>query len=276
MMDKLNNENYESVFFKLLENEYDHDERKTILDEINNNPFYAFEWECWQKTKLKDESKDFAVTYQSFFEDIKAEADLFVTPKKKRVIPFYLKISAIAACLFLAIAVTFIFITYKTDTTVISKINLPTEIKSKPQQHMAIDSVKQTKSELKTETFTIIKTKPLFKPTSDNAILVTDTVSTPIIVKQNEAPVIILSDTNLKEPKVAAVEPKPVYNRKFTVSPYQKISSEKIVKLSELEASNTNLIKFFDNKRITVVRKNKKLYLRLIEENENSILLSLK
>jgi len=76
MNDKLTLDNYETIFFKILENEYSTADKSNYLKQIEADAFLTFEWENWQKAMLVDESANMAVGHKSFFDGIKAEVDL--------------------------------------------------------------------------------------------------------------------------------------------------------------------------------------------------------
>lgn len=271
----INNDNYESVFFKLLENEYGRNERKQILEEISRNPFYSFEWDCWQKAKLKDEAKQFADTYASFFNDIKSDAGLFVQQPKGRIIPFYIKISTVAASLFIAALLTLFFYGRKSNQISNAKDNIPAETEHKSPIYVQQDTVLQwnKKNRYRIRRNELVKTDADIKKPIQDSFPIAGEYAEPY--GQMDVPKVKSHDTSLLNSEITIAEI-PVYKRKFTVSPQQAIKQDMIVRLSDLESSNISLISLLDNKRITVVRKNKKLYIKLVEDNEVTILLSLK
>ncbi len=284
MSSKLNTENYESVFFRLLENEYNKEEANQLLEEINNDPFYAFEWECWKKAIISDQSEELAEEHAAFFANIKEEIDVIALPTAtKRILPLYQIITTIAACLIVGIGLYLFFnqndkpterllsshSLIKNKTVIIdSVVNISIENSILPKDKNVIVNSKSASG--------IVSNVMKFKETND-PLLTFDKSKTdipPLFISKKSIGPIEYEITH--DVHAIAMSNRSAYKRKFTVSKSDTLSAEKIIALSELEANNTNLIKLLDNKRITMVKVDGKLYVRLIEENEKTILVSLK
>jgi len=81
MSNPINKENYEIIFFQLIEGEYGAADEKRLLEEIANDSFLAFERENWNKAKLYDnDTTDFETNFTEFFEGIKTEAAILNQP----------------------------------------------------------------------------------------------------------------------------------------------------------------------------------------------------
>ncbi|MCB9262491.1 MAG: hypothetical protein H6607_08970 [Flavobacteriales bacterium] len=283
MTNRLNEENYETVFFKLLENEYDQTERQAILKEIENNSFYSFEWDCWQKAMLQDESEKYAEAHESFFENIKAEALVVAQPERKRVIPMFRIISAIAASLIIGIAVVMnVDRTKHTQNGVVVVSN--DTLKNEPVQQQEIkaaeEKMAQSHETEETETLEEIKNwipKEVYVEVQ-NILIDTFSVDTlirseqPIAVSPKPFPTIKPDSTPRIEIVQAKVKP---YTRKFSVSNTSVEATDIVYTVRDIEEQNIKLLDLVADKHITFVRQNDKLYLKLDGNNENPIYIAL-
>jgi hypothetical protein len=285
MSSKLNTENYESVFFKLLENEYNNEETIQLLEEINNDPFYAFEWDCWQKTKIIDQSDELAKEHAAFFANIKEEVDVIATipTANGRILPLYQIITTIAACLIMSLGLYFNF--NQNDAFTERPLSYHPLEKNNKNQLDSNEKIINKESNIALEKNAIVNPKATsgiasnivpFKENNDSIIIIDKIGSAipPIFIMKK--PIGPINYENTHDVIAIATAARAGYRRKFTVSQSDTISAEKIIALSALEAEHTNFIKLLDNKRITMVRVDGKLYVRLIEENQKTILVSLK
>ncbi|MBO6516980.1 MAG: hypothetical protein JJ975_10570 [Bacteroidia bacterium] len=79
---KIDLQNYESVFFNLLEGIYNEEEEQQLMQAIEGDSFLRFEWENWQKAKLVDDADSYADDFSVFFDTLKEEADV-VEPQEE-------------------------------------------------------------------------------------------------------------------------------------------------------------------------------------------------
>ena len=124
MSNPINKENYEIIFFQLIEGGYNEAEENRLLEEIANDSFLAFEWENWKKAKLpNDDSAYFESNFTEFFNGIKNEAavynqDIKIEEKedesKRRIIPLLFTVSSVAACFLIAF---FVFTNWEKQST---------------------------------------------------------------------------------------------------------------------------------------------------------------
>ncbi|MCC7298664.1 MAG: hypothetical protein IT244_10060 [Bacteroidia bacterium] len=273
----LTHENYENIFFKLIEKEFDKEDSKKILAEINNDPFFSFEWECWQKAVLVDGSKQIGLQHASFFDAIKSEADLFVTQKKKRTIPFYYRATAIAASLCICAVAGYILLNPNTQQSVRPvKGQEPVVVADKSNSKLVVPATPTHKPAGKPQIWPVKENyMPIDPP--DDAIIPDKFLDPENIPIYTEAvPVKSNVDSGIAATVVVKTATPQTYKRKFSVSAEQAITDDLIVKLSDLEATQTNLLDYFENKRVAIVRINKKLYLKLTENDDSYIYLSLK
>lgn len=78
----INESNYEEIMFDLLEKVYSPAEEKLLLEQILSNPFFRFEWEQWQKSKLNNPIIP-EIASETYWENIKNITKS--TASKKRV-----------------------------------------------------------------------------------------------------------------------------------------------------------------------------------------------
>lgn len=280
MKHHLNSKNYEQFFFRLIENDIKEEERVAVMEEIYANPFYTFEWECWKKAKIQDESKDIAVLEKGFFEGLKDAAAMVTedpVERKAFIFPRWLA-AGIAAGIFWALIY---FSNYETKELSVNKIP-PAEI----SEHF--DEKQQGKELTKKAPSTEVQLETKVKEAGK---------STKFVRVGNE------SERNLKYTKPDSIQSKPInkltfssdftlpdpalliqtepnmnrkYRRKFTVSESIPLKQDVIVTLAELEKQNASLLRLLDNKSISVVRMGKKLYVKLSEKDSASILVCFK
>jgi hypothetical protein len=282
-MNNINAENYEHVFFKLIENEYTLEEKENVLAEIMADPFYSFEWESWKKAQLVDESSEFAVAHKSFFDGIKADASIIPisTHKTTKRFSFFQMVGGIAACVSVAFTLYFYNFESEVNTGVTTKSTDAIENKSvikngtdsiaskfsnktKKHQHNTITTRKyKQQSEVDSGSNSMLHT-PIVTYKWDEIYLTRKNIDTFFNVQHTPPNVPYLSNFS-----------PPAFRRNFIVSKSDTITKEIVVSLSEFEDNNTNLIKLFDNKRITLIRVDKKLYIKLVEENERTLLVKL-
>lgn len=86
----INESNYEEIMFDLLEKVYSPAEEKLLLEQILSNPFFRFEWEQWQKSKLNNPIIP-EIASETYWENIKNITKS--TASKKRV--FWINIPAV-------------------------------------------------------------------------------------------------------------------------------------------------------------------------------------
>ena len=55
----LNIDNYEEIMFRLLEDDFDESTRNDLLQQIEKDELFKFEWESWQKTKFQDSLENY-------------------------------------------------------------------------------------------------------------------------------------------------------------------------------------------------------------------------
>lgn len=99
----INIDNYEEIMFRLVENDFDEPARIDLLEQIERDELFKFEWESWQKTKFIDPLENYAIKSSELTEKI----ILIAEPKpagKKRFFYFW----AAAASILLLIASLFL------------------------------------------------------------------------------------------------------------------------------------------------------------------------
>lgn len=58
---KITIDNYEEIMFRLLENDFDEPTRINLLQQIESDALFKFEWQSWQKTKFVDPLENYVI-----------------------------------------------------------------------------------------------------------------------------------------------------------------------------------------------------------------------
>ena len=114
---KIDINNYEEIMFRLVEDDFDKQTRTDLLQQIEADELFKFEWESWQKAKFVDPLENYAIESRELTEKI----ILIAGPKpagKKQFIYYW----AAAASILLLIASLFL---------------MTTDFNSKPKQDVA-------------------------------------------------------------------------------------------------------------------------------------------
>ncbi|MFZ4547623.1 MAG: hypothetical protein ACOYN4_09315 [Bacteroidales bacterium] len=117
MKTTINIDNYEEIMFRLVEDDFDKRTRLDLLQQIEKEELFKFEWEAWQKTKFADPLEN----YSDESHDLTEKINLIAEPKisgRKRIIYYW----AAAASIFLLIG---------------ALILLTADYTSKPKQELA-------------------------------------------------------------------------------------------------------------------------------------------
>lgn len=88
-------DNYEEIMFRLVENDFDEPTRKELLEQIEGNVLFKFEWEQWQKTHCIDPLENYAAESLVLTEKIIQIGKSPVLTRKIKVL--YLAAASIAA-----------------------------------------------------------------------------------------------------------------------------------------------------------------------------------
>lgn len=88
-------DNYEEIMFRLVEDDFDEPTRKQLLEQIEGNVLFKFEWEQWQKTRCIDPLENYASESLVLTEKIIQFSMSPVFTRKRKVL--YLAAASIAA-----------------------------------------------------------------------------------------------------------------------------------------------------------------------------------
>ncbi|MDY0027308.1 MAG: hypothetical protein RBS33_15060 [Lentimicrobium sp.] len=95
MNTKITIDNYEEIMFRLVEDDFDEPTRKQLLEQIEGNVLFKFEWDQWQKTRCTDPLENYAAESLALTEKIIQIVKTPVFTRKRKVL--YLAAASIAA-----------------------------------------------------------------------------------------------------------------------------------------------------------------------------------
>jgi len=95
MNTKITIDNYEEIMFRLVEDDFDEPTRKLLMEQIEGNVLFKFEWEQWQKTRCIDPVENYAAESLALTEKIIQIGKPRIFTRKRKVL--YLAIASIAA-----------------------------------------------------------------------------------------------------------------------------------------------------------------------------------
>lgn len=67
---KITIDNYEEIMFRLLEDDFDEPTRINLLQQIESDELFKFEWQSWQKTKFVDPLENYVIESRELTEKI--------------------------------------------------------------------------------------------------------------------------------------------------------------------------------------------------------------
>ena len=80
---KITIDNYEEIMFRLVEDDFDKQTRIDLLQQIEANELFKFEWESWQKTKFADPLENYSDESRELTEKIILIAEPKLVVKKR-------------------------------------------------------------------------------------------------------------------------------------------------------------------------------------------------
>ncbi len=131
---KIDINNYEEIMFRLVENDFDEQTRIDLLQQIESDALFKFEWESWQKTKFVDPIENYEIESRELTEKIILVAEPKQTDKKR----FFYYWAAAASILLLVVS---LFLT-------------TTDFNSKPRQ-IVVEKVTESQNHVNTVTATV-------------------------------------------------------------------------------------------------------------------------
>jgi len=229
---QINKENYELIFFQLIEGEYGAADEKRLLEEIANDSFLAFEWENWSKAKLYDnDTTYFETNFTEFFEGIKTEAAIFNQPiaeekeSKSRILPLFFITSSVAACFLIAFFITNNRKAENTDPKVAVEQTTPTSDENSVDVETSENFNAQNKN---TQTLPLSSSEN----TTQGESIAKEDISEPTLEKA-QAPPEPIDIVNLTKEPIAANQAENTVAK--TTETLQDTLYERVVKLNEID-----------------------------------------
>ena len=240
---KINIDNYEEIMFRLVEDDFDESASIDLLQQIEADELFKFEWEAWQKTKFVDPLENYAIESSELTEKI----ILIAEPKpagKKRFFYYW----AAAASIFLLIGLLFLLTTDFTSSPKPEVVDIV--IKSPAPSENLISPVQN-----QTATVAISEQKQFHnqKKESKNLPVVDD--FDPIVTIENtlaEVPLTIDSFPVKADKLVKAPEKKSQYTITVETIPIADLSTQNNVLAQNRKVK---LNKLFKNTRLILQRK---------------------
>jgi hypothetical protein len=97
MKTQLNIDNYEEIMFRLLEDDFDEPTRTDLLQQIEKDELFKFEWELWQKTKFQDSLENYTDESRELTDKIILIAEL--KPAQRKLLFYFLAAASIIVLL---------------------------------------------------------------------------------------------------------------------------------------------------------------------------------
>lgn len=221
--------NYEEIMFRLVEDDFDKQTRIDLLQQIEADELFKFEWESWQKTKFADPLENYAIESLELTEKIILIAEPQTTVRK--MVAYYW---AAAASIILLIGTLFL---------------LTTDYTSKPKQEVA-GIVKKTPIPVKNEiapvqnqaiAIDVSKQKPFRNQKQENQIKLVVEDFNPIVPHE-----IALAEI----PKI--IDTVPVKTNELAKTPEKKPRYTITIETSDIGAHNMNNNEMAHNQNVKI------------------------
>lgn len=187
----INIDNYEEIMFRLVEDDYDESTRIDLLQQIESDALFKFEWESWQKTKFVDPLENYAVESKELTEKIL----LIAEPKpigEKRFFYYWAAAASILLLIGLLFSLTTDFNTkHKTDAAgIVTKPQIPVKnVIAAVQNNIATTAIsnrKQARNQtIKSKSIPTIIDPKTIVPTENTLVEIPKVIDT-IPIKTNE------------------------------------------------------------------------------------------
>lgn len=243
MKTSINIDNYEEIMFRLVEDDFDQPTRADLLEQIEKDELYKFEWESWQKIKFVDPLKNYSIESRELTEKIILIAEPRIIGRKRI---FYYWAAAVSIIILIA-----------------SLFLLITDFNSKPKQDIAEVVSKSQTPEKKiiapvqnnTISKAITKRKQSPKRKIENKSLPTMTNTNTILPTKNTLAEIpnVVDTVPVKSNELAkAPEKKPRYTITIETS---DIGTNNLNKNELAQNPKVNFKKVFTNTKMLLSRK---------------------
>ena len=235
--------NYEEIMFRLVEDDFDKQTRNDLLQQIEADELFKFEWESWQKTKFADPLENYSDESRELTEKIILLAEPKVTGRK-RIIYYW----AAAASFILLIGTLFLLTADFTSSpkpelaVTVKKSHVPPETVVPPVQNQ-------------TAPVAIADQQQFRNQKSENIIVPVAADSNTIVSVENllaEIP-LLLDSVPVKTNELAkAPEKKPRYTITIETS---DIGANNLNNNDLAQTQKVNLKKVFTNSKMLLSRK---------------------
>lgn len=222
--------NYEEIMFRLVEDDFDESTRIDLLQQIESDALFKFEWESWQKTKFVDPLENYAIESSELTEKIILIAESKPAGKKRF---FYYWAAAASILLFIA-----------------SLFLLTADFKSKTKPDIA-ESVSKP----------LTPVKNVVVPVQNNTVTIAVTDRKQALNQKNEnkkeLSAIIDSSTVLPTKNTLAELPKvidsiPIKTNELAKAPDKKPRYTITIETSDIEANNFNNNDLAQNQKVNI------------------------
>ena len=295
MRNQINKENYEVIFFQLIEGEFEVEEENSLLEDIAKDSFLAFEWGNWKKAKLPvDDVSHYETNFTEFFDGIKNEAAIYAQPPKDtrtsrfKIIPLLWLAGSVAACFLIAL---FFFNT--TDSAYIETVDLAQE-KSQPEsilqtEPISTDTVKDARLSInKPDNNTPEPVEPTpssFSGVEQESPATTQQLATAGVYPYQDSTAEIVEESNIVQTLTSAADTsqpapsilasnKPKRKLKFTTTKTTIPPKVIVTSMAQLSDLNIDMSTLMQDQKVFVVRNDDGLFLRL-EKDGSEIFVAL-
>lgn len=278
MQTRLSYDNYEQIFFDLLENNYTYEEALEYRRQIDADTFLSFEWKNWQSTLLKKEADEYAQAEVTFFAELENLQTSVIIPKdKKRVVPIFFKYTTVAACLFLFLLFAIPFAANKHGHTA---HNFKTKKAASQDLDNSNSKTKSTNNE-DMDNQTIASVLVIDAPENNNQTSKRRNVyQNPITTINLPMKKLVNFDMGVNQLNVPAAirpivitEPKPTYT--FTVLSVTDIPKKEIKTLGEIDEQGIKWRTLLKNSDISLVIVKDQPFIKITKEDQNQLLVAL-
>jgi hypothetical protein len=236
----INIDNYEEIMFRLVEDDFDKQTRTDLLQQIEADELFKFEWESWQKTKFTDPLENYSAESSELTEKIILIAEPKVTGRK-RIIYYW----AVAASIILLIGTLFL---------------LTADFSSTPKPEIA-EAIQKTQTPVK-KTITTAQSQPAPAVISDQKHLPNQKEENQTIIVAENSNTFIPTENTLAEIPIL-IDSVPVISNELAKATDKKPRYTITIETSDIGANNLNNNEMAQNQKANLkkVFTNTKMFL---------------
>jgi hypothetical protein len=221
--------NYEEIMFRLVEDDFDTQTRIDLLQQIEADELFKFEWESWQKTKFVDPLENYAIESRELTEKV----ILIAEPKtagRKRIFYYW----AAAASIILLTGTLFL---------------LTADFSSKPKSKVA-ETIQKTQTPVK-KVITTAQSQPTPAVISDQKHLPNQREENQTIPVAEDFNTIVPTENALAEtPKI--IDSVPVKTNELAKASEKKPRYTITIETSDIGANNQNNNELAQNQKVNL------------------------